>query len=515
MRRVPLLLMAIAGLFFCPTSAVRGDESAAWADLLDRQVQARLDAEGLTRVPRADDAEFLRRVCLDLHGVVPSAERAQRFLDSRDPDKRSELIEELLASPRFGEYFGDVWRGRLISPLVNEQRVQSQRFADWLANRFNRNDGWDRIAYDLLTATGKIDDNPSVAYLIEGRHPLSVTDLTDLTSRFFLGIRLNCAQCHDHPFVEWKRQDYWGMAAFFAQIQTPGRPKVVFLAGVRDDSKLTLSSLHDADAIEGLELRPPTFLGGQELTTDGGTPHRVALAQWIVSRENPFFARAMVNRMWWHFFGRGIVHPVDDMHEGNPPSHAELLDQLSRRFAESGFDLKLLCRAIVSSRTYQQTSRPGQEPEAEARQFARMSVKALSAEQLFDSLVAVLGPPAKTAGIDTRLGVRHEFCQFFTGDGDPEPTRYERGIPHLLRLMNSPQFAGRSLSALVARAQGDGRGPEQVVEGLFLTVLARRPTSAESELVRAQLRDGGASPQQVYRELAWALVMSSEFALNH
>ncbi len=516
MWRLPTMLAAIAGLLmFLAPKAVRGEDAAALAELIDRHVQTRLNSEGQARVPQADDAEFLRRVFLDLHGVVPSAERAAKFLDSRDPQKRAELIQELLASPTFGDYFGDVWRGRLISPLANEQRTQTERFADWLAKRFNNNDGWDRIVFDLLTATGKIDENPAVTYLIEGRYPLGVTDLTDLSSRFFLGVRLNCAQCHDHPFVEWKRQDYWGMAAFFAQIQTPGRPKVVYLAGVRDDPKMTLSSLRDADAIEGLQRHPPKFLGGQELKTDGDKTHRVALAEWITSRENPFFARAMVNRMWWHFFGRGIVNPVDDMHAGNPPSHPEMLNELSQRFAESGFDLKLLCRAIVSSNTYQQTSRPGGDTDSEAKLFARMSIKVLSAEQLYDSLVAILGPPAKGSGIDARLGARHEFCQFFAGDGDPDPTRYERGIPHLLRLMNSPQFAGRNIAALVSRAGADGRSAEEVVEELYLTILARRPTSAELDLVRAQLRDGDALPQTVYRELAWALLMSSEFSLNH
>jgi hypothetical protein len=425
------------------------------------------------------------------------------------------VSDDALVVEGFGEYLGDVWRGRLISPLANEQRIQSDRFAAWLAQRFNDDDGWDRIAFDLLTATGKIDENPAATYLIEGRFPLNVTDLADLSSRYFLGIRLNCAQCHDHPFVAWKRQDYWGMAAFFTQIQTPGRPKSVYLAGVRDDPKITLSTLRDADAIEGLLPQPPKFLGGPELSADGGQTHRVALARWMTAPENPFFARAMVNRMWWHFFGRGIVNPVDDMHAGNRPSHPELLEQLSQRLAESGFDIKLLCRAIASSDTYQQSSRPGRDADSEAQLFARMSIKVLSAEQLYDSLVTILGPPAKRAGIDARLGARQEFCQFFAGDGDADPTRYERGIPHLLRLMNSPQFAGRNISALISRMDAGGRTADDVVEEMYLTILARRPTAAEFELVTAQWPDRSALPQTVYRELAWALLMSSEFSLNH
>jgi hypothetical protein len=216
--------------------------------------------------------------------------------------------------------------------------------------------------------------------------------------------------------------------------------------------------------------------------------------------------------MWAHFFGRGLVNPVDDMHAGNPPSHPELLDALSRQFVQSKFDLKLLCRAIATSRTYQRTSR-GQQGDAEARLFGRMSVKVLSAAQLYDSLVEVLGPPAKTAGIDARFGPRREFEQFFAGDGDGDPTRYERGIPHLLRLMNSPQFAGRNITALVSRSAAD-RSEDDAVKVLFLTILARPPTAAERELVQPQLASAE-GPQAGLRELAWALLMSSEFSLNH
>ena len=516
MWRTLTVLTAVMGLLIgLAVDAAARDEAATLAELIDRQIQGRLDTEGIPRVPPADDAEFLRRVFLDLHGVVPAAERATQFLDSNDPKKRAELIDELLASPRLGEHFGDVWRGRLLSPQVNEQRAQAERFSAWLAKRFNDNDGWDKIVYDLLTATGKMEENPAVTYLIEGRHPLGVTDLTDLTSRYFLGVRLNCAQCHDHPFVAWKRQDYWGMAAFFAQIQTPGRPKMVYVAGVQDDRKMTLSSLQGADMIEGIQVRPPTFLDGEELQPNAREPHRAALAHWITSRENPYFARATVNRMWWHFFGRGIVNPVDDMHTGNSPSHPELLELLSQRFVESGFDLKFLCRAILSSRTYQQTSRPGEKADAEAKLFARTSIKVLSPEQLYDSLVTILGPPDKNSGVDARLGARYEFCQFFAGDGDPDPTRYERGIPHLLRLMNSRQFAGRNIAGLVSKVDRPGRSADDVMADLFVTILARRPTPAEQQLVRDQLKDSDASSQTVYRELAWALLMSSEFSLNH
>jgi hypothetical protein len=452
-------------------------------------------------------------VYLDLHGVIPTAEQAARFLTDTDPKRRDKLIDALLTSPRYGEYLADVWQGYLISPLADDQRVRADRFRLWLAERFNSK-SWDRIATDLLTATGKMEDNPAVIYLIEGRLPRAVPDLTDVTSRYFLGIRLNCAQCHDHPFVEWTRQDYWGVAAFFTQIQTPGKPKQVYQVGVKDDTAITLAALKDVGVPDGFLSRPPTFLGGEEWKSAKGSTNRSAFAEWLTAPNNPYFARAMVNRTWWRLFGRGLVNPVDDMHAANPPSHPELLDLLSRRFADSGFDLKFLTRAVVSSRAYQRTSRPGDAPEKQVALFGRMSVKVLSAGQLYDSLVTVFGPPAKTPGVDSRQNARTEFTQFFADDGAPDPTAYRRGIPHLLRQMNSGQFAGRNVAALVTRVAKPGRSADDVAVDLFLMFLSRRPTADEERLFRAHVTRSD-SAEAAYRELAWALMMTSEFSLNH
>lgn len=484
---------------------------------IDRHIEARLKSESVQPAESADDAEFLRRVFLDLHGVVPTKEQADRFLADVDPQKRAKLVDALLASPRYGEYLGDIWQGYLISPLADDPRALSDRLRPWLAKQFNTR-SWDQLTTDILTATGKIEENPAVTYLIEGRNPRGVPDLTDLASRYFLGVRLNCAQCHDHPFVNWKQQDFWGMAAFFTQVQTPARAKQVYMIGVVDDPKLTLATLKDAGAIDGFMPRPPTFLGGQEMPA-GKTPYRAALATWMTSPQNPYFARAMVNRTWWRLFGRGIVGTVDDMHEGNPPSHPELLDLLARRFAESGFDHKSLTRAIVLSRAYQRTSRPGDlattDAEKQAALFGRMSVKTMSAGQLYDSLETIFGAPEKTAGVDTRgQGARWEFTRFFEDAGDPNPTAYRRGIPHLLRQMNSGQFAGHGRDALVDRLATPGRTPEDVASDLFVTILSRRPTAEE----QAQFREyagQAASLREACGELAWVLMMTSEFSLNH
>jgi hypothetical protein len=488
-------------------------DAAELAALIDRRIEARLDAEGVRPADPADDAEFLRRVYLDLHGVIPTAEQAARFLADTGPGRRDKLIDALLADPRYGEHLADVWQGHLVSPLADDYRVRSDRFRQWLAGRFNTAT-WDRISTDILTATGKLDENPAVVYLIEGRLPRTVPDLTDLASRYFLGVRLSCAQCHDHPFVPWKQQDFWGMAAFFTQVQTPGKSKLVYQVGVKDYPEHTLASLKDVGTIDGFQARPPTFLGGEELRAGKGTTNRAALAAWLTSPGNPYFARAMANRTWWRLFGRGIINPVDDMHTANAPSHPELLDLLARRFAASGFDLKFLTRAIVSSRAYQRTSRPGDDPEKQAALFGRMAVKVLTAGQLYDSLVTVLGPPARAPGANPRADARFEFVRFFSDDGDPAPTAYRRGIPHLLQQMNSGQFAGRTVAALAGRVAKPGRSADEIAGDLFLAILSRRPTADELQLFRSHA-DRAGSVEAATRELAWALLMTSEFSLNH
>jgi hypothetical protein len=506
------LLIALAVVSVaCSTSWAAERDAAEVAALIDRHVETRLKAERVTPAELADDAEFLRRVYLDLHGVIPTSEQADRFLADTRTDRRARLVDALLDDPRYGEHLADVWQGYLISPLADDRRVRSDQLRKWLAERFNSKT-WDRITTELLTATGKLDDNPAVSYLFEGRLPRNVADLTDLTSRYFLGVRLSCAQCHDHPFVAWKQQEFWGMAAFFTQVQTPGKPKLVYTVGIKDYPELTLNSLKDG-APDGFQSRPPTFLGGDSPPADRQTTNRAALAAWLTSAKNPYFARAMANRTWWRLIGRGLVNPVDDMHTANEASHPELLDLLAKRFAESGFDHKYLTRAIVSSRAYQRTSRAVEAGDKQTALFGRMSARVLSAGQLYDSLVAILGTPARKGG-GPQADARAEFVQFFSDDGDPNPTAYRRGIPHLLRQMNSEQFAGRNVPALATRVARSGRSADDVAGDLFLTILSRRPTADEQKLLRDHVTRAG-SLETAARELAWALLMTSEFTLNH
>jgi hypothetical protein len=268
---------------------------------------------------------------------------------------------------------------------------------------------------------------------------------------------------------------------------------------------------------ESAKVVPAKFLQGEEAKFTGDE-HRPVLAKWMTSPENPFFARAMVNRTWHHFFGRGIVNPVDDMHKENAASHPQLLQELSDQFVANGYDLKFLIRAICNSQAYQRTSRPTDDNAEDNTLFSHMAVKALTPEQLYDSLEVVVGKatagqarPRQGAANRVPLTGRQQFINFFQADENADPTEYQSGIPQALRLMNSPQL--NRDSALLADAVKADK-PEKVIEHLYLGTVARRPTEAETKRLAAYVEKKG-DARKAYGDILWALLNSSEFALNH
>lgn len=485
-----LVLMIVLGLTSCACAAQ--PEALAWA--IDVDLDAELKARTLAKSPKADDAEFLRRLYLDLHGVIPRTDKVVAFLDDRSPDKRTAVIDELLASPRFGEHLAEIWSGYLLPTNVN-QRIPTPLFTAWLAEGFNTRT-WDAMVSELLTATGTPEENGAVVYMLRARDPANPAEMANISTRYFLGVQLTCAQCHDHPFTSYKKQDFWGIASFFSQFEMPGTGRIRrFAIADNVSGGYRMVDYEDKD-----QLGTPKVLGAT-LVVDRSALLRPALAQWVTSPENPHFAKAMANRMWWHFFGRGLVNPVDDMHPDNPASHPALLDMLAEQFAASGFDVKYLCRALCNTQAYQRTSRPISGNETDAKWYGRMSIKVLSPPELYDSLATIFGPPSRSQpGTTGRAGndPRGEFIAFFAREPNASPLNYEQGIPQLLRMMNSTQF-------------DRGRGSEAVVsiEDAYLRVLSRRPTAAEATFCEDHLRQGGQM-----REVMWSLVNSSEFCLN-
>jgi hypothetical protein len=506
-----LLLSARSGAADRSDVTKGGDRSAR----IDQLIAARLKAEKVPASPRADDAEFMRRVYLDITGVIPTAEQATAFLDSKDPNKRRKLIDSLLASPKFGRHMADIWQELLLTRTSDNRRLQPAPFVKWLEDTFNANKPWDRFVTDLVTASGPQDQNAAVTYFLSNTTPDKVTDNV---TRNFLGVQLQCAQCHNHPFTRWKQTEYWGMAAFFMKVRpdnvnrtarTGNTPGVTEAAGPRGRGQRLPDSA---------KIVPARFLQGEEPKLRNSDPYRPVLAQWLTSSKNPFFARAMANRVWGQLFGRGLVNPVDDMHDGNPASHPELLKELADGFAASGFDVKGLFRTICNSEAYQRTSRPVEGNEdADASLYSRMAIKVFMAEQLYDSLTQVAGPARNVdrpgrpaAGRGVPRGPREQFVSFFRVDEGADPTEYQAGIPQALRLMNSPQMSSANLVNSLARSN---KNPEEAIEQLYLATLSRRPRPQELERLLAHVKKVGA--RDGYSDIAWALLNSSEFTLNH
>lgn len=493
-------------------------DALALAKIIDDQVNARLQSEEIKASGKSSDTEFLRRVYLDLIGVIPPPEQVRGFLDSTDPQKRRQVIEDLLADPRFGKTLAENWAGLMVPRESNNRLLKSTPLHEWLGAAFNEGKPLDKFVYELLTATGTQEENGAVTFFIGNP---TVDKMTDNVSRMFLGIQLQCAQCHNHPFVEWKQNDYWGMAGFFRKVKLSANPQqaakkgvspgITESAGGKGGKKMPLP--------ESAKNVPAKFLMGDQPKIKEGEPYRPVLAHWLTAADNPYFARAMVNRFWYQLFGRGIVNPVDDMHDDNAPTHGELLAALTEQFKTNDFDVKYLLRAICNSEAYQRTSRPKSDNGSDTEFYSHRVVRVLSPEQLFDSLVRVLGMPggrksdmapiAKKGPIGSP---RDAFLNFFRIDEGANPLEYQAGIPQALRLMNAGGL--NNTGPAVAAAMKDAKGPEQVIERLFFVALSR-PATVEETRRMLQHAERAGDTRAGYSDILWALLNSSEFALNH
>ncbi len=494
---------------------------------IDRLLAARWTDAGAEPAPRADDATFLRRVTLDLAGRIPSVAEARAFLKDRAPDKRSRLVESLLAGNAYVSHFTNVWRALMLpeADAAFQVGVQKPIFDLWLRKQLQENKGYDQIVRQLLTVPigdGRRGFDPYPAE--DGATPIGFYYAKDMkpeglgasTARMFLGVKLDCAQCHDHPFARWKREQFWEFAAFFGGIDAESNNGFIQnVREVKDRRELTISG--------GKKVVSAFFLDGTEPQWKYDVGTRQALADWLTSPKNPWFAKATANRVWAYFFGTGLVDPVDDLRDDNPPSHPELLDELARQFADHHFDLKFLIRAITASRAYQLASTADKDRTADdPRLFSRMALRGMTPEQLFDSLTLATGFREKRSGRRVFYqddSLRAEFLkQFATTD---KRTEFQTSILQSLLLMNgklTEQVTSPERGAtLAAVADSPFLSADEKVETLFLAALARPPRSDERERYVRYVRDGGArgDARAALGDVFWVLLNGPEFILNH
>jgi len=495
-------------------------DALALAAHIDKLIGTRLKADKIEVSPRCDDAEFLRRAYLDLTGQIPTVEQATTFLDNKDADKRRKLIDDLLSSAHFGRHQSDIWEALMVQRGSDLRAVSFDPLIKWLEKSFNDNKPWDKAVHELITASGDQDANPAILFTVgqSNMNRFAIDKMNDTVAKVFLGIQLQCAQCHNHPFTDWKQSEYWGMAAFFMKVSTQA-PRNGKQADIKPTVEERPNARQGKNALpESAKIVPAKFLQGAEPKIAEKESAREVLARWVCSADNPFFAKAMVNRTWSELFGRGFVTPVDDMHDGNPASHPVLLADLAQQFAANGFDVKYLFRAICNSEAYQRSSKPtGNNGSAASTLFARMNMKVLTPEQLYDSFTVVMGPPAREdrGGLRAAVGrgiiatPRGAFVAFFGLEDGADPTEFQTGIPQVLRLMNSN--LSNSQTPLGRLVQSEK--VEKNVEQLYLATVNRRPSDKELESRTAYVKKAGTA-KEGYADLLWALVNCSEFQLN-
>jgi hypothetical protein len=521
----------------------RAEAAQALAAKIDERLARRWKDNQVQPAPLADDAEFLRRVYLDLAGRIPSAGEARRFLDDPAADKRQKLIDNLLDGPTYVNHWANVWRPLLLPELKTLTDVRAwglttngPSFETWLRTQLELNVGYDRMAREILTTpvdgivsaggdvflpmTGK----PSALAFYAGKNVKPET-LAASTARLFLGVRIECAQCHDHPFAQWKREQFWNLAAFFAGLEAPGDPRQA--RPFRENLDVRKIAIPDTDQVAVVR-----FLDGGEPKPEGKPGPRQTLADWVTSPDNPYFARAVANRLWAYFLGTGLVEPVDEMagKESQDNDPGGLLDDLAKGLVAHDFDLKFLMRAITASKAYQLTSARTHPSQDDPRLFSRMALRGLTAHQLFDSLALATGyrgnqVPADLFPVSPIEGSPQEFLSKFADRGE-KPVEAQTSIQQALALMNGPSMAGatsltrsRTLAALTEFSLMTT--PERV-EALYLATLSRRPRPSELERMVKYVQQAAEEPNdrdkasaRALTDVFWMLLNCAEFKVNH
>jgi hypothetical protein len=487
------------------------------ANYIDKLVADKLRKLRIAPSGLCDDATFLRRATLDIVGLVPTVEEYNAFMASTDPAKRSKLIDELLGRKEFSEIWVNQWAELLqVRSTITVSYKSMFLYYNWLVERLSKNMPMDQMVQELLGASGGTFKNPATNFYQTTTETLP---LAESVAQVFMGMRIQCSQCHNHPFDRWTQDDYYGFAAFFAQIGRKGaedyRETIVFNAA---GGEVT----HPV----GGRLMKPKFLGGDTPDVQG-KDRRVVLAKWLASPQNPWFATSFANRAWAHFMGVGIVEPVDDFRVSNPATNPELLDALGKRFTDTKYDLKSLVRDICNSRTYQRTTRRNESNAGDDRNFAHALVRRIKAENLLDSISAVTATKDKFQGLP--MGARavqiadgQSSTYFLTTFGRAAretpcscEVKMEPTLSQALHLLNGDTVNAKiKQGGLIPKIMSARKTSEERIADLYVRCLCRKPTKEEIDKLIPAIGKG-ANEAQALEDLFWALLNSREFLFNH
>ncbi|HEX3997688.1 MAG TPA: DUF1549 domain-containing protein [Pirellulales bacterium] len=472
---------------------------------------------GLAPSPQATDAVFLRRAYLDAIGTLPTPKETRDFLADASPDKRDRLIDRLLERPEYAIYWSQQWGDILRNKQVDgSHKADSRKFEDWLRDAFAKNMPFDKFARELIAVSGKIENHPQMDWY---RQLNTTQNRVEDTAQVFLGLRVACAHCHNHPFERISQNDYWQFAAYFAKVDAMGYGPVKTV-GLKDDGSVT-------NPRTGKTTTPKPF-GGADCAFVKGQDPRQKLVDWMVAKENPYFARAIANRIWAHYMNRGLVEAVDDLRATNPPTNPALLDALADDLRRHGFDLKLLMKNVMKSAVYGLSPEPTPANAMDKENYARHYPVRLSPQVLMDAIDTATGVPTKFREFpDVKRAIQlpteaepNDFLDIFGRSRRDTPcvceTHLKPNLSQVLYMMFAPELesAIASPQGTVARLLKEQKSSAEIVGDLYLLTVCRPPSADELHDAVA-LVDGAKQKQPVVEDLLWTLLNSKEFLFDH
>ncbi|MBN9122488.1 MAG: DUF1553 domain-containing protein [Planctomycetes bacterium] len=497
------------------------------ANFVDTHVFAKLKQMSITPSALSEDYEFVRRAYLDCVGRMPTADEAKAFLADKDQKKRDKLIDKLVDMPEFADFWALKWADVLRSSRKTIQVKGSYGMQAWLRGHFLKNTPMDKIVQEIITANGNTYNNPPANYYRIAKDP---TGLAETTAQLFLGVRMQCAKCHNHPFERWSQDDYYGMAAWFARVKTKPEPVVGTKPAGNAPGAEVVFTLRDGEVNQprtGKQMKP-RYIGVGDADVKPGEDRRAVLATWLTSPGNPFFAKSVANRVWFHLMGKGIVDPVDDFRDSNPSCNDELLDALARDFAKNNFDLKVLVKTVMKSRTYQLSAQPNDFNKDDNKYFSHTVTKLLTAEQLLDAICDFTAMPEKFAGLPagTRAiqlpdgEVNHPFLKAFGQPARELACECEResdgNLAQALQLINGPTVnekvrnPNNRLGALLAAKKPDA----EILSELYYAALGRAPFDDEKQIALDHVSKRE-DKRKAWEDVVWALINTREFLFRH
>jgi len=501
-------------------------------NFIDELALEKLQSLNLPVSPRCTDSEFIRRAFIDATGVLPTAQETRDFLADKSAAKRDKLIESLLRRPEFVDYWTYKWSDLLLVSTKQLKPPAVWSYYNWIRNNVAANTPWDAFARKVITAQGGTLENGAANFYVLHDDPRT---MSETASQAFLGMSINCAKCHNHPMEKWTNNQYYQMANLFARVRAKSGPG-------EGDNVIFVSN--SGDLIQPLtgKPQPPTPLDGKPLATDSPEDRRTALADWLVSRDNPYFSRAIVNRIWANFMTVGLVEAVDDMRVTNPPSNEKLLSALSNYLAGQKFDLKALMRLIMQSETYQRASQTSPQNAAETRFYSHHYPRRLMAEVMHDAIVQVTGVPTQfqvdrrnaKAGLGEKypLGFRaiqlpdtQTYSYFLKAFGRPDREKtcecertMEPSVTQVLHIANGDTINKKleSKNCRISKLVENNTPNEKIIEDLYLSALSRYPTSSEKQKMLKALAGASETERRaLIEDVYWAVLSSREFLFNH